>query len=89
VFKGDGALSSNTRPDIAGILSIVLFNVRTCNFSVLNAATKVEQFGQKNTPFGRPAQPAEVAPAFVFLASSDASFVNGEVLGVTGGQLIS
>ena len=34
----------------------------------------------------RPAQPAELAPAFVFLASQESSFVNGETLGVTGGQ---
>jgi NAD(P)-dependent dehydrogenase (short-subunit alcohol dehydrogenase family) len=49
-------------------------------------AEKVEQFG-KNTPLGRAGQPAEVAPAFVFLASpSDASYVSGTVLGVTGGK---
>jgi NAD(P)-dependent dehydrogenase (short-subunit alcohol dehydrogenase family) len=35
---------------------------------------------------GRPAQPAELAPAFVFLASQESSFVNGEILGVTGGK---
>jgi NAD(P)-dependent dehydrogenase (short-subunit alcohol dehydrogenase family) len=35
---------------------------------------------------GRPAQPIELAPAFVFLASQEASYVNGETLGVTGGQ---
>ncbi|MGF1473483.1 MAG: glucose 1-dehydrogenase [Rubrobacteraceae bacterium] len=45
----------------------------------------VSQFGD-HSPTGRPAQPAELAPAFVFLASQEASFVNGEVLGVTGGQ---
>ncbi|MFI2705616.1 SDR family oxidoreductase [Cellulosimicrobium composti] len=47
---------------------------------------KIEKFGQ-DTPLGRAGQPAEVAPAFVFLAStSDASFVSGTVLGVTGGK---
>ena len=45
----------------------------------------VSQFGGTN-PMGRPAQPAELAPAFVFLASQESSFVNGETLGVTGGQ---
>ena len=47
---------------------------------------KVEQFGA-DTPLGRAGQPAEVAPAFVFLASeSEASYVSGTVLGVTGGK---
>ena len=45
----------------------------------------VSQFGG-TCPMGRPAQPAELAPAFVFLASQEASYVNGETLGVTGGQ---
>jgi NAD(P)-dependent dehydrogenase (short-subunit alcohol dehydrogenase family) len=47
---------------------------------------KLPEFGQ-STPLGRPAQPAEVAPAFVFLASGESSFVVGETLGVTGGML--
>lgn len=46
---------------------------------------KVSQFG-KDSPMGRPAQPAELAPAFVFLASDEASYVAGETLGVTGGR---
>lgn len=47
---------------------------------------KLEQFGS-DTPLGRAGQPAEVAPAFVFLASpTDASYVSGTVLGVTGGK---
>ena len=46
---------------------------------------EVKQFG-KSTPMGRPAQPAELAPAYVYLASQEASYVAGEVLGVTGGK---
>ena len=49
-------------------------------------AEKVEQFGS-DTLFGRAAQPAELAPVFVFLASHLASYVTGEVYGVTGGQM--
>lgn len=45
----------------------------------------VEEFG-KNSPMKRPAQPAELAPAYVFLASNDASYIAGEILGVTGGK---
>lgn len=48
-------------------------------------AKEVSNFGQDN-PIGRPAQPAELAPAYVFLASPEASYVNGEILGVTGGE---
>ncbi|MDI1446957.1 SDR family oxidoreductase [Polyangium sp. 6x1] len=48
-------------------------------------ANKNASFG-KNSPMERPAQPAELAPAFVFLASNESSYVNGEVLGVTGGK---
>ncbi len=35
---------------------------------------------------GRPAQPAELAPSYVFLASDEARYITGEILGVTGGQ---
>ena len=44
----------------------------------------VQTFGE-GTPFGRPGQPAEIAPTFVFLATQEAGYVTGEVYGVTGG----
>lgn len=46
---------------------------------------KVPKFGE-DTPLGRPAQPAELAGAYVYLASEDASYVSGAVIPVTGGK---
>ncbi|MFC7490970.1 MULTISPECIES: SDR family oxidoreductase [unclassified Knoellia] len=46
---------------------------------------KVENFGA-DTPLGRAGHPVEVAAAYVFLASEEASYVSGTVLGVTGGR---
>lgn len=46
---------------------------------------KLEHFGEK-VPMGRAGQPAEVAPAFVFLASQESSYITAEVIGVTGGD---
>lgn len=48
-------------------------------------AEKAEKFGS-NTPLGRPGQPAELAPAYVYLASNEASYVVGAILAVTGGR---
>ena len=45
---------------------------------------KVKTFG-KDTPFGRPGQPVEIAPLYVLLASQEGSYVTGEVYGATGG----
>ena len=49
---------------------------------------KVESFGS-DTLFKRPGQPAEVATAYVYLASEDASFVTGQVIHVNGGAYMS
>jgi hypothetical protein len=49
---------------------------------------QVKDFGKSN-PMGRPAQPAELAPPYVFLASDESRFVNGEILGVTGGKVLA
>ncbi|WP_261166521.1 SDR family oxidoreductase [Microbacterium sp. Marseille-Q6965] len=46
---------------------------------------KVESFGQ-DTPLGRPGQPSELAGAYVYLASDEASYVSGAVIPVTGGR---
>ena len=48
-------------------------------------AEKLPSFGE-DTPLGRPAQPAELAPAYVFLASAESGFVLGETLNVNGGS---
>ena len=48
----------------------------------------VEKHGE-STPLGRAGQPAELAPAYVFFASADSSYITAEVLGVTGGQPLS
>jgi NAD(P)-dependent dehydrogenase (short-subunit alcohol dehydrogenase family) len=45
------------------------------------------KFGQES-PFGRPAQPKELAPVYVLLASEEGSYISGAVYGVTGGQPI-
>lgn len=47
---------------------------------------KVKDFGG-DTIFGRAAQPRELAPLFVFLASDQASYVSGEIFGATGGRM--
>ncbi|MBB2200538.1 SDR family oxidoreductase [Gluconacetobacter tumulisoli] len=44
----------------------------------------VEKFGE-NVPMGRPGQPVELAPIYVQLASTEASYVTGQVVGATGG----
>ncbi len=48
-------------------------------------ADKVEDFGRQ-TPMGRIGQPEEIAPSYVFLASSDASFITGQVVHPNGGM---
>ena len=49
---------------------------------------KLDSFGAQ-APMGRAAQPAELAPFYVFLASQESSYMTAEVLGVTGGSPIT
>jgi hypothetical protein len=57
---------------------------RRCS-RVAASPRRKSSFG-KDSDFGRPGQPVELAPLFVLLASTEASFINGEVFGVTGGK---
>lgn len=52
------------------------------------SAEKVSKFGA-DTPMKRPGQPSEVAPAYVYLGSSDSSYVSGQVLHVNGGTVVN
>ena len=45
---------------------------------------RAENHGE-STPLGRAGQPAEVAPAYVFLASQESSYITAEMIAVTGG----
>lgn len=49
---------------------------------------KIPEFG-KDTPMGRPGQPNEVAPAFLFLACEDSSYITGQVIHPDGGNTTS
>ncbi|BCA55972.1 putative oxidoreductase YhdF [Nitrospira sp. KM1] len=51
-------------------------------------ADKVKTFGS-NVPLGRPGEPEEVAPSYVFLASDDSSYMTGQVLHPNGGTIIN
>ncbi|MGY4644595.1 SDR family oxidoreductase [Cellulomonas sp. URHB0016] len=48
---------------------------------------KVDSFGS-DTPLGRAGQPAELAPAYVFLASQESSYITGDRIAVTGGRIV-
>ncbi|MCE3294385.1 MAG: family oxidoreductase [Crocinitomicaceae bacterium] len=49
---------------------------------------KVQTFGT-DSPMKRPAQPAELAPAYVFLASDEAAYISGEIIHVNGGEIVN
>jgi len=48
-----------------------------------------EEFNKTNVPLGRCGQPEEVAPAYVFLASQDASYITGQTIHVNGGTVVN
>ena len=76
---------------LAGIAAVVLFvgySAPAWLAPLIPASfdeKKVEKFGS-DTEFTRAAQPAEMAPAYVFLATTESMFMTGEVLALTGGK---
>ncbi|HHW67844.1 SDR family oxidoreductase [Defluviitalea raffinosedens] len=50
--------------------------------------TTIQNFG-KDTPLGRPGQPVELAEAYVYLASSDSSYMTGQTIHINGGSIIN
>jgi NAD(P)-dependent dehydrogenase (short-subunit alcohol dehydrogenase family) len=55
---------------------------------IVSSFEQLEKFG-KDTPMGRAGQPSEVGPAYVFLASSDSSYITGQFIHVNGGEIVS
>ncbi|RRJ67784.1 SDR family oxidoreductase [Paenibacillus oralis] len=49
---------------------------------------QVAKWGEKN-PMGRAGQPSEIAPAYVFLASDDSSYISGQFIDATGGVVVN
>jgi len=49
---------------------------------------KVEVYGS-DAPMKRPAQPSEISPAYVFLASADASYISGQFIHINGGEIVN
>ena len=81
-------LASNVAGDGIRVNSVAPGPIWTPLIPATMPEEKVETFGAQ-TPLGRAGQPAEVAPAYVFLASAESSYITGEVIGVTGGQPVT
>ena len=54
---------------------------------IVSTFNKVSDFG-KDTPMGRAGQPSEVAPAYVFLACEDSSYITGQIIHINGGEIV-
>ncbi len=78
-------LASSLAPEGIRVNSVAPGPIWTPLIPATMGEEQVEDFGTQ-TPLGRAGQPAELAPAYVFLAAPEPSYITGEVLAVTGGK---
>lgn len=81
------SLAKNLAPDIR-VNAVAPGPVWTPLIVSTFPANETEDFG-KDVPLERPAQPNEIAPAYVFLASSESSYMTGQVIHPNGGEIIN
>lgn len=82
------ALSKNLAKDGIRVNGVAPGPIWTPLIPATFSKEKVESFG-KDVPLGRPGQPDEVAPCYVFLASDEASYITGQVLHPNGGEVVN
>lgn len=81
------ALAQQLAPDGIRVNTVAPGPIWTPLIPATMPEKKVDGFGE-DTPTGRAGQPAELAPAYVFFASGESSYVTGERLGVAGGRVM-
>ncbi len=82
------SLAQNLADQKIRVNAVVPGPVWTPNIPATMPKEKVDQYDTDNA-MGRAGQPEELAPAYVFLAAEDSSFMTGALVDVTGGQLSS
>jgi NAD(P)-dependent dehydrogenase (short-subunit alcohol dehydrogenase family) len=68
-------------------ISRITFEITNVSSDTLGGDDFVEAYARDSIPLGRPGMASEVAAAYAFLASDDASFITGAEIVVDGGQL--
>lgn len=82
------ALSKNLLPKGIRVNGVAPGPIWTPFIPSFLPAEEIPDFGN-DAPMGRPGQPVEIAPSYVFLASDDASYMTGQVLHPNGGEIIN